>query len=343
VGLKTLGELLRDLEPVEVSGSRDILIQGISNDSRRVRPGFLFICIKGFKDDGHRYIPEALERGAAALVVERPLPGPLPVPVVRVDNARKALALLSARFYDHPSTRLTLIGVTGTQGKTTTAYLTEAILREAGLRTALIGTVVQRVGEREARSLHTTPESLDLQRLLAESVQAGLSHVVMEVSSHALALNRVSGCNFDIAIFTNLTSDHLDLHGTTQRYLDTKAALFGQLGADPAKCAVVNLDDPASGSILDATRCRVLTYGVDQEAPVMASHLRAGLRTLEFLLHTPRGQRHVHMGLTGPFNVYNALAAAGVGCCLGLDLESITRGLEAVASIPGRFELVEAG
>ena len=340
---KRLGELLRGLDPLEVSGGGDVLIEGISNDSRRIRPGFLFVCIQGFKDDGHRYVPEALDRGAAALVVESPLSRPVSVPVIRVADARKALALLSARFYDHPSARLTLIGVTGTQGKTTTTYLVEAILREAGIRTGLIGTVVQRVGEREERSTLTTPESLEIQRLLDQSVRAGITHVVMEVSSHALALHRVAGCDFDIAVFTNVSSDHMDLHGTRRRYLDIKAALFGQLGADPTKCAIVNVDDRQSGRILDATRCRILTYGIHREAALTAGHITAGLRALDFVAYTSRGQTPIHMGLTGAFNVYNALAATGVGLCLDLDLETIKRGLEGVASVPGRFELIELG
>jgi UDP-N-acetylmuramoyl-L-alanyl-D-glutamate--2,6-diaminopimelate ligase len=276
-------------------------------------------------------------------VVEQPLSQPVPVSVIRVADARKALALLSAHFYDHPSKRLTLIGVTGTQGKTITAYLTEAVLAEAGYKTGLIGIVVQRVGEHEARSLLTTPESLDLQRLLAEAVQVGVSHVVMEVSSHALALNRVSGCDFDMAVFTNLTSDHLDLHGTTQRYLEAKASLFAQLGRDLQKRAIVNLDDPHSGRILDSTQCPTHTYGVHRAAHLMASDIRAGLRTLSFLAHTPEGQVQVRTALTGAFNAYNALAALSVGLSLGIDLGPVAAGLERVKYVPGRFELVEAG
>ncbi|MGH7372406.1 MAG: UDP-N-acetylmuramoyl-L-alanyl-D-glutamate--2,6-diaminopimelate ligase, partial [Candidatus Methylomirabilales bacterium] len=213
----------------------------------------------------------------------------------------------------------------------------------AGIRTGLIGTVVQRVGEREEQSTLTTPESLEMQRLLDQSIRAGITHVVMEVSSHALALHRVAGCDFDIAVFTNVSSDHMDLHGTRRKYLDIKAGLFAQLGADPAKCAIVNVDDRQSGRILDATRCRILTYGIHREAALTAGHITAGLRALDFVAYTPRGQTRVHMGLTGAFNVYNALAAAGVGLCLDLDLETITRALEGVASVPGRFELIEAG
>ncbi len=340
---KTLGELVEGLAPFDASGGGSVLIQGLSNDSRRIQPGFLFVCIHGFKDDGHRYVPEALERGAAALVVDRPLSQPVSVPVIRVPHARKALALLSARFYDHPSAHLTLIGVTGTQGKTTTTYLIDAILREAGIRAGLIGTVVQRVGEWVERSTLTTPESLEIQRLLDQSIRAGITHVVMEVSSHALALHRVAACDFDIAVFTNVSSDHMDLHGTRRKYLDIKAGLFAQLGEDPAKCAIVNVDDRQSGRILEATRCRILTYGIQREAALMAGRITAGLRALDFVAYTPRGEMHIRMGLTGTINVYNALAAAGVGLCLDLDLETISRGLQGVASVPGRFELIEVG
>jgi UDP-N-acetylmuramoyl-L-alanyl-D-glutamate--2,6-diaminopimelate ligase len=340
---KTLGELLEGLAPLDASEGGNVPIQGISNDSRQIRPGFLFVCIQGFKDDGHRYIPEALGRGAAALVVESPLSRPVSVPLIRVADARKALALLSARYYDHPSSRLTLIGVTGTQGKTTTTYLIEAILHRAGLRTGLIGTVVQRLAEREERSTVTTPESPEIQRLLDQSIRAGITHVVMEVSSHALALHRVAACDFDIAVFTNVSSDHMDLHGTRRKYLDIKAALFEQLGADPTKCAIVNVDDRHSGRILDATRCRILTYGIHREAALTAGHITGGLRALDFVVHTSRGQTPIRMGLTGTFNAYNALAAAGVGLCLDLDLQTIKQGLEGVTSVPGRFELIDLG
>ncbi len=340
---KTLRDLLQGIEPVGLSTGGDIPIYGVSYDSRQVRPGHLFVCIQGFSDDGHRYIPDALQRGAAALVVERAPIARVDVPIVRVADARKALALLADRFYDHPSSRLTLVGITGTQGKTTTAYLTEAVLRAAGLKTGLIGTVVKRVGSHEERSLLTTPESADVHRLLAESVRSGLTHVAMEVSSHALALNRVAGCDFTLAVFTNCTSDHLDLHGSVDKYLEAKIGLFAQLGLGAEKCAIVNVDDAAGRRVLAASRCRTLTYGIEREALLTASRITARLKALDFIAHTPQGQLPVHMRLTGRFNVYNALAAVGVGLSCGLDLKTIARGLESVTQVPGRFEVLDAG
>lgn len=340
---KPLGELLVALEGAGRVPNLDLLIQGIAYDSRRVRPGYLFVCIQGFREDGHRYAQEAVARGAVCLVSEKQVEVPATIPVIRVGNTRRALALLANEFYSRPSTQLTLIGVTGTQGKTTTVYLIESILREAGYPVGMIGTIVSRVGSRERKSTFTTPESLDLQESLRDCVSAGLTHVVMEASSHGLALERVTGCEFDLAVFTNLTSDHLDLHRTLERYLAAKATLFASLGTGKDRCAVINLDDRHSSLIQRATACRTLTYGIQNPADVTAREVRAGLRSLEFILEVYGDTRRVRMSLTGEVNVYNALAAAGACFSLGVDRSTVVRGLERVEGVPGRFELVDAG
>ncbi len=227
-----LMDLLDVLEEASVIGDRDIEVNGIAYDSRKTKPGDVFVCIKGFRHDGHRYAQEAKRRGAVALVIEKEVQGVEGIPLILVPNGRRALALLADRFYGSPSTKLRLIGVTGTEGKTTTTYLIEAVLRAAGLKVGLIGSIVNRIREEEEATL-TTPESLDLQRLLHEAVEAGIEHVVMEVSSHALTLNRVAQCEFDVRVFTNLNSDHLNLHGDFQSYLKAKATLFSCLRKGP--------------------------------------------------------------------------------------------------------------
>lgn len=339
----TLGALLADCPGALIRRGGAVRVQGVAYDSRDVREDYCFVCIQGFKDDGHRYIGDALRRGAVAVVVEKPVPVPDSLALAEVPDARHALALISSRFYRHPSERLTLIGITGTEGKTTTAYLVEAVLREAGIRVAMSGTIVSRIGEKETPSQYTTPESLDLQRFLADCVAEGATHVVMEVSSHALALKRVATCAFDLGVFTNLTSDHLDLHGRVEGYLAAKASLFSGLGASPDHRAIVNADDPASERILAATACPATTFAIHHEADLRARDLAAGLRELRLTIESPRGTFPVTLRLTGWYNAYNALAATGVGLALGVDPPTIKRGLERISGIPGRFEVVETG
>jgi len=339
----SLASLVADCPGALVRRGGAVPIRGVAYDSRDVREGYCFVCIQGFKDDGHRYIGDALRRGAVAVVAEKAVPVPDSLALVEVPDGRQALALIASRFYRSPSERLILIGITGTEGKTTTAYLVEAVLREAGIRVAMSGTIVSRIGEKETPSHYTTPESLDLQRFLADCVAEGATHVVMEVSSHALALKRVATCAFNLGVFTNLTSDHLDLHGRVERYLAAKVSLFSSLGASPDHRAVVNADDPAVGQILAATACPATTFAIHRPADLRARDITAGLRHLRLTIETPRGTFPVSLHLTGWYNAYNALAATGVGLALGIDPPTIRRGLEGVSGIPGRFELVEAG
>jgi len=280
----------------------------------------------------------------AVLAVERPLPGLDGVVQVQATDSRRALAHLAARFYGSPSGLLRVIGVTGTEGKTTTAHLIDAILRTDGRRTGLFGTIQNRGGAAATSATLTTPESLDLQRLLWECVRAGVTDVVMEVSSHALAQGRVSECEFDVAVFTNLHSDHLDFHGTPERYLEAKAGLFSSLGKGWAKAGrglgVLNADDPSSARMAAACGQRTVTFGFETAADVSGRIIRADLGRTAFVAETPAGPLRAAVPLTGAFNASNALAAATVCLALGIDREVIISGLESSGGIPGRFELV---
>ncbi|MDI6632064.1 MAG: UDP-N-acetylmuramyl-tripeptide synthetase, partial [Thermoanaerobacteraceae bacterium] len=246
---------------------------GLAYDSRRVQPGFVFFAVKGFQDDGHLYVRDAVQRGAVGVVVERPVAVPPPVGVVRVSNVRRALALAAARFYGHPAERLHMVGVTGTNGKTTTTHLISAVLRAQGKKAGLIGTLYNKIGDKIVPGERTTPESLDLQALLRRMVDEGVEAVAMEVSSHALALERVTGIEFDVAVFTNLTQDHLDFHHDLEDYFAAKARLFAAL-EEPGiksrpKAAVLNIDDPYGRRLVSLSGGAV-TYGIENPADVRA-------------------------------------------------------------------------
>ncbi|MCA9778576.1 MAG: UDP-N-acetylmuramoyl-L-alanyl-D-glutamate--2,6-diaminopimelate ligase, partial [Candidatus Eremiobacteraeota bacterium] len=270
-----LAHLLRSeaLKPFEVFSStasepawENLEITGIAFDSRRVQPGHLFVCIPGFQTDGHDYATRAVESGAVAVMVEKVLDElPAGIPQIKVDDARRRLGHLAARFFDYPASRLATVGITGTNGKTSTAFLCETVLRKADQAPGLIGTIRARVGDQEREVQNTTPESSDLQELLADMVDAGNRSVVMEVSSHALALHRVAGIPFDVAVFTNLSQDHLDFHSSMEEYFETKKTLFTGLGQDwsrPAPpYAIINWDDPRAEDILKDLKVPYITYG----------------------------------------------------------------------------------
>jgi len=319
-------------------------ITGIAYDSRKVRPGNLFVAVEGFTTDGHAHLPQALSAGAAAVVVRDVERVPSrPVPVVEVKDTRRALALLSASFFGFPGRELTMVGVTGTNGKTTTSILIESILKHAGKSPGLIGTMYARVAGETRDASNTTPESLDLQRLLAEMRDVGHDSVVMEVSSHGLALDRVLGCAFDVGVFTNLTQDHLDFHRTLEEYYRAKRLLFEGLGVDNPKKgprgAVVNADDARARDLQRACTVPVLTYGIKNDADLRATEIehRQGGTTLRV------GERRLSLKLSGLFNVYNALAALGAAQALGIDADVACQALEAAPPVRGRFETVDAG
>ncbi|HXE72607.1 MAG TPA: UDP-N-acetylmuramoyl-L-alanyl-D-glutamate--2,6-diaminopimelate ligase [Candidatus Nitrosotenuis sp.] len=342
-----LADLARCLEDARLEGDPDVEVKELAYDSREVGPGCLFVCIEGFSTDGHLFAPSALARGAAALVCERDIPGTEGVPRIRVPNTRRALALLSAEMTGRPADHLLTVGITGTNGKTTTAFLTEAVLRARGNRPGLLGTIQAQVGGQVRRLANTTPESLDLHRLFAEMRQARQDSVVMEVSSHALALDRVYGIPYDVGVFTNLSQDHLDFHGDMESYFQAKLRLFHSLGTVRGRpvtpYAVVNIDDEYGRRVLEVLRVPFVTYGFSEEAHVRATEVDVGPDGLGYLLITPLGQSRVDLQLSGLFNVYNSLAAISVGLALRVDLEPAVRAVESVEAVPGRFQLVSEG
>jgi UDP-N-acetylmuramoyl-L-alanyl-D-glutamate--2,6-diaminopimelate ligase len=305
----------------QVRGDPGTVVTDVVLDTRKVVPGALFCCVPGSRVDGHDLAGKALDAGAAALVVQRPLELEAPQLVVR--RVRDALAPLAAAFFDHPSDRLDLVGVTGTNGKTTTTYMLEAIFRAAG-----------RV------PVHTTPEAPDLQRLLAEMADAGVQAAAMEVSSHGLALHRVDGTRFRAAIFTNLTQDHLDFHADLEDYYLAKRRLF-----TPAftPLGVVNLDDPRGRLLAGTAEVATVTTGTAGDADWRATEVAAALDGASFRVVSPAGDRPVRLRLAGHFNVANALGALAAADAVGIDLDTAVAGLEALAGVPGRFERVDAG
>lgn len=310
--------------------------------AQNVEPGGLFVAITGFRADGHDYIAEAVDRGAVAVVVEKPAAAE--AVVVEVVSSRKALAEISSRFYGQPSQKLFIIGITGTNGKTTTAYLIESVLRRAGLETGVIGTIDYRYGGVSHANPVTTPESIDLQRILADMIENGVTHVILEVSSHAIDLHRVDGCHLDIGVFTNLTRDHLDYHGNMAAYGACKKRLFtdylGPENPKRRKVAVVNMDDPMGRELVDAISGEIVTTGHAETCRVRPESYSLERSGTVFRLSTPLGAVAVASALVGDHNLENILSAAGVGAAMGLSPETVRAGIEAVSTIPGRLESI---
>jgi len=349
---------LNDLLPVigseEIRGPTDIPVEGITYDSRQVKRGYIFVAIPGYVEDGNSYIPQAIEAGASTIVsskrIER-LAEPLRLgsfaTQIVVRDSRSALAKLSTAFYNYPSDKLDIIGITGTNGKTTVTYFAEAIFKENGAKVGVLGTISYRLGEEILPAPVTTPQSSDLQQILRKLVDRGFTTVVMEVSSHALSLERVEGCEFDSAVFTNLSREHLDFHKTMEEYLRAKIRLFSSLGKHARKktekLAVLNSDDPSAEEIMKSTEAKVITYGIEKKADVVAKNIKLNLETTKFNLVSPAGEERVTLSLAGIYNVYNALASSAVALGQEIDLGTIKRGLEKVSSIPGRFERIDSG
>ncbi|WP_219836352.1 UDP-N-acetylmuramoyl-L-alanyl-D-glutamate--2,6-diaminopimelate ligase [Paenibacillus sp. R14(2021)] len=328
-------------------GEGETEINGIEIDSRKITPGCVFICLRGHKADGHDYAGEAVAGGAAALIVERLLE--VPVPQILVKDSRHAMAVIGDYYYGQPSRRLKLIGVTGTNGKTTTTYLIERILRDAGHAPGVIGTVEMRFAGTSLPMSGTTPEALELQRSLHAMAEAGTDYCVMEVSSHALEQGRVKGCRYRTAIFTNLTQDHLDYHATMERYAAAKGLFFTRLGNEFAVLpenrlfAVLNADDPASPGYASATAAEVVTYGMEHDADVRASKVRITAHGTSFHVETFAGSADITLRMAGKYNVYNALGAISAALIEGIPLRQIKSSLEALPGVPGRVEGVNAG
>lgn len=339
-----LGELLGYTEILKSGVNLDQRVNQITYDSRQVEPGTIFVAITGYKTDGHRYIPDALQRGAVCVVIQDPEYGLEEYPWVLVANTRIALADLSCSLYGFPGSQLNIIGVTGTNGKTTTTNLITSILEESGQRTGLIGTIHNRIGSEIIPVHHTTPEAPDLQGVFLNFLGKGARYVVMEVSSHALDLHRVRGTEFDIAVFTNLTQDHLDFHGSMEQYLGAKCKLFSGLGLkgekQRRKFGIINADDPYAAYLIEMTSVPVITYGVNNQADVKAEQVRVTADGVSYLLKYTDRLIPVSLKLTGLFNVYNSLAAIATCLVEGISADSIVASLEKIPGIPGRFERV---
>ncbi|MBP2644867.1 MAG: murE 2 [Firmicutes bacterium] len=344
---KSICDLILQVPQAEVRGNKEQHITTMTQDSRTAVPGALFVAFSGTKVDGHDYIAAACQKGATAVLVEKEVSVGPDVTVIKVPDTRKAVQVMAPYFYDYPSRKLRLIGVTGTNGKTTTTHLVRAILMKAGFSTGVIGTIHSLIGDRVLPVKNTTPDVIELQSLLAGMVAEGVEYAIMEVSSHALALGRVAGCEFDVAGFTNLTRDHLDFHVTFDNYCKSKAELFKLLVADTSakkgKAAVVNADD-AAGKVMLASSCaRNITYGVRQQADFLAQDIQVRADGAKFKVVGQFGTVPLELKLTGVFNVYNVLAAFGIAWAEGIAVETIKQALESFKSVPGRFELVDAG
>ena len=339
-------ELLDGVELVasraQAAGNPEISV--VEYDSRRVKPGTLFVAMRGETSDGNRFIDQAIAAGAVAVVTDSDRE-PSAVAWAQVPHGRRALATLSSNFYKHPASKLGITGITGTNGKSTTAFLIEAILRAAGRSGALVGTIEYHVGEKVLPAPHTTPESLDLQRLFCETLVAGGTEVVMEVSSHALAQGRTYSIPFDVAVFTNLTRDHLDYHKSMEEYFDAKKILFAGSGAPPPRVAVLNADDEYAMKLAEFSRSQgteVFTYGWSK-ADFHASRIEITPRGTRFQLNSPKATVAISSPLIGRVNVYNILAASAAAVARGCSLESIADGISSLKAVPGRFEGVDCG
>jgi UDP-N-acetylmuramoyl-L-alanyl-D-glutamate--2,6-diaminopimelate ligase len=357
-----LRKLLEGVEIRKITGETLREIEGIAYHSKQIRKGFLFAAVRGMEVDGHRFVEEAIERGAEAVVLEEeikiPTAGaglarlkkgaansaPVPVTMIFVPNSRQALAKISSNSYGDPSSRVRLLGITGTNGKTTTTYLLESIFKKAGWAVGVIGTINYRFGGKTTPAPNTTPESLDLQRILWEMSREGASHVIMEVSSHGLDLDRVFGCQFDGVVFTNLTSEHLDYHKTLEQYFESKKRLFSDhlvKSLKEKRFAVTNNDDPRGEKIVEGMDLPILRYGLSSSSDITADQVVSSFEGLSCRIKTPKGDMSVRSKLIGNFNLYNILAAVAVGIAMGLPLETLKEGVEGLEGVSGRFEKVE--
>ena len=339
----TVAELLEGMTgawptpPVIVGGHAALAAPcvGVTHDSRRVTGGVVFVALRGLKVDGATYAPQAIASGAIAIVADQPPPTPVHAPWIVVPDARLALALLAATFFGHPSRDMRVVGITGTNGKTTTSYLLSAIFEAAGIACGLMGTVTYRIGSRDIDAARTTPEAPELQGLMREMVSSGCGACVMEVSSHALALRRADGIRFAAGVFTNLTRDHLDFHADMEDYFSAKRRLFEMLPEDAP--AIINVDDPRGASLVEIAK-RPVTYALSKAADVTPGPLSFSLEGLTFDVRSPQGTVRVRSRLVGKPNVYNILAAVGTATSLGVPTPAVEQGLRQLAGVPGRFE-----
>jgi len=340
-----LSELIENLDIIQISGPVSEEIKEIAFNSKKVNSDCLFVALKGHTQDGHKFIPEAISRGARAIIAETLPPSGSPVTWITVPDSRIALGRVAAKFYRDPSLKLKIVGITGTNGKTTISYIMESIFREAGYKPGVIGTINYRFGNTVKQSLNTTPQSLEIQKLLAEMEQEGVSYVAMEVSSHALDQNRVEGVNFTGGVFTNLTPEHLDYHKTMEEYAQCKAKLFSYFLAQSKvggnKFAVLNQDDPYTDKLIQLTCVPVILYGLKSGRDITIEAVQLSPKGTEGVIKTPQGKINFKSSLVGRFNLYNLMAATGVALCLNIPREAIRAGIEKVTPVPGRMELIE--
>ncbi len=335
---------LASFPALELSGKIDLEVGEIVSDSKKASPGSLFVALRGTRQDGHRFIPEAVERGAVAVVLEEPIPGECEhkdpsVTYIRVEDTRHALSHLASTFFENPTDRLRLIGITGTNGKTTTAFLVQSLLEHAGLKTGLLGTIAYHLGGRSVEARQTTPGSLELQELFSEMRSSDVTHVAMEVSSHALDQGRVAGCRFDTAVFTNLSQDHLDYHGTMEAYFASKQKLFDLTEGT----RIMNIDDPWGRTLKERLSSRCWGFAIQEKADFYPEKVVSGMDGIQMVVQTPVGEIELTSPLVGKYNIYNLLAAVAVGVSVGLSKEAIAGGVAGMKGVPGRFEKIDLG
>ncbi len=338
-----LSLLLEALNKHKLTGNPDQEITGLNYDSRKIKSGNLFVAIKGNLLNGHDYLATAIEKGAKAVMVEEESSLPSDISIIKVSDSRRELSRLAARFYNYPFRDMDIIGVTGTNGKTTVTYIMESILTAAGKKTGVIGTVNNRFSDKIKSSSVTTPESLDLMCIAREMADEGVTNLIMEVSSHAIHQKRTIDLPFRIAIFTNLSRDHLDYHQTMDSYFEAKSELFRNLPMivhGEKSFAVINMDDPRGEALCEMISANVMTYGLKGNRDITASNIKADMEGLSAVIHTPEGSIKIKSPLIGEVNIYNILASAGASLASGIALDKIAEGIANLKNVPGRLELV---
>ncbi|HEX3044050.1 MAG TPA: UDP-N-acetylmuramoyl-L-alanyl-D-glutamate--2,6-diaminopimelate ligase [Bacillota bacterium] len=333
-----LNELFKGIQILRTSGDLSVDITGLAQDSREVTPGDLFICVKGSKTDGHQFLKHAMEKGARAALVEVFPEETFGLSIIQVADLGKTFKEITGLFYGYPERKLQLIGLVGTNGKTTSTYLMKSILEAAGHKVGLIGTIVNLIDHEPLKTHNTTPGFLELRQIFAKMVAAGIEYVVMEVSSHSIHQGRVAGLDFRCGIFTNITQDHLDYHKTFEEYLRVKTLFFTNL--PPTSWAIINLDSPHGEHIISRTTAKVLSYGVETSADLKAKDIHMSPQGSVYTVMTPRGSLEINLKIASLCNIYNSLGVLGAALALGIDLTAIQRGLAAVSHVPGRFQLV---
>ncbi|MCY6370357.1 UDP-N-acetylmuramoyl-L-alanyl-D-glutamate--2,6-diaminopimelate ligase [Clostridium ganghwense] len=328
-----LREILKGLNYEIIKGEESVEINKIEYDSRKIEKGDIFICIEGFNVDGHKYVQSAYEKGAVAIICSKKLDNAPECNIIKVKNGREALAVCASNFYGNPSNKLNLIGITGTNGKTTSTFMIKSILEHAGYSVGLVGTIANFIGEEKLKAERTTPESLELHELFKKMVDKKIKYCIMEVSSHSLSLDRVYGLGFSQAVFTNLTQDHLDFHKTFENYYEAKLKLFKN-----TKNSVINIDDSYGKKVFEDSEGSKITYAVDENADLVAKNIVNHSRGVEFDLHYEDSNIHINLNIPGRYNVYNALCCAGACLSEGISLEDVKKGLENVV-VPGRCEI----